>query len=158
LLIKLKFYEIFRKIFGFQFSFPYFYYEKFRIMLRPTESELEIMQVLWEHGPLTVRQVNDLLNRQRRVGYTTTLKIMQIMTDKGMLTRDTGQRSHIYSPALQPEEVQAAILDHVLRTVYRGSTSSLVLQALGNHTASRTEMEKIKALIEKLEEKDNGTH
>ena len=127
-------------------------------MLKPTDSELEVMQVLWEHGSLTVRQVNNLLNEQRRVGYTTTLKIMQIMTDKGMLNRDTGQRSHIYSPALEPEQVQSTILDHILRTVYRGSTSKLILQALGNHASSRKEIEKIKELIQKLEEQENGNH
>jgi predicted transcriptional regulator len=127
-------------------------------MLKPTDSELEVMQVLWEHGPLTVRQVNDLLNEQRRVGYTTTLKIMQIMTEKGMLTRDTGQRSHIYSPTLESEQVQNTILDHILRTVYRGSTSSLILQALGNHAASRKEIKKIKELIQKMEEEENGNH
>lgn len=137
----------------------YFYYEKIRmIMQKPTDSELEILQVLWEQGPLTVRQVNEQLNEERRVGYTTTLKIMQIMTDKGMLTRDTTARSHIYSPALQPGEVQNTILDHVLRTVFRGSTSSLVLQALGNHNTSRKEKEKIKSLIRKLEKEDDGNH
>jgi len=137
--------------------FVYICYETFRIMsLRPTESELEIMQILWELGPLTVRQVNDLLNEQRRVGYTTTLKIMQIMTDKGILTRDTDLRSHVYSPTILPDEVQTTIIDHILKTVFKGNRSSLVLQALGKHDASQEELHKIKALIDKLEEKDNG--
>lgn len=114
------------------------------------------MQVLWEKGPLTVREVNDRLNKSRRVGYTTTLKIMQIMTDKTILTRDTDNRSHIYSPALKPEEVQSSILDHVLQTVFNGNRSNLILQALGNHSASNKEMDEIRALIEKLEEKGDG--
>ena len=120
---------------------------------KPTDSELEIMQLLWEHGPLTVRQLNDKLNEDRRVGYTTTLKIMQIMTEKGMLSRNTDQRSHVYTPTLLPEEVQSNVLDHVVKTVFRGSRSSLILQALGNHSSSAEELAEIKALIEKLEDK-----
>ena len=120
---------------------------------KPTDSELEIMQLLWEHGPLTVRQLNDKLNENRRVGYTTTLKIMQIMTEKGILIRNTDQRSHVYTPTLQPEQVQSSVLDHVVKTVFRGSRSSLILQALGNHSSSAEELAEIKALIEKLEDK-----
>jgi predicted transcriptional regulator len=120
---------------------------------KPTDSELEIMQILWEHGPMTVRQVNDRLNEQRRVGYTTTLKIMQIMTEKGMLTRDTDHRSHVYTPTLQSTEVQNSIMDHVLRTVFKGDRSSLVMQALGHHRASDAELDEIRALLDKLEKK-----
>jgi predicted transcriptional regulator len=124
---------------------------------KPSESELEILQVLWEKGPLTVREVNDRLNETRRVGYTTTLKIMQIMAEKGMLERDTGQRSHVYSPTLEPEEVQSGILDHVIRTVFKGQASRLVISALGSHTTSSEEMEEIKAMIESLQKKKDGT-
>jgi len=127
------------------------------MQLKPSDSELEIMQVLWEMGSLTVREVNDLLNHERRIGYTTTLKIMQIMTEKKMLTRDTGQRSHVYSPTLNPEEVQINILDHVIKTAFRGNTSTLVLRALGNRKASAREMAEIKALIEEMENKNDGT-
>ena len=125
--------------------------------MKPTESELEILQLLWEHGPMTVRALNDLLNKQRRVGYTTSLKMMQIMNEKGMLTRDTAQRSHVYAPALQPASVQSNILDHILKTVFMGDRSKLVLQALGNHNASHEELSELKALIHKMEEKQNGT-
>ena len=121
-----------------------------------TESELEIMQILWESGPATVRQVNDRLNERRSVGYTTTLKIMQIMTHKELLTRDTENRSHVYAPTLQSAEVQSTILDHVLRTVFKGDRSNLVMQALGNQFASEKELKEIKALIKKLEEKEDG--
>jgi len=126
------------------------------MILKPTESELEIMQILWECGPLTVREVNDLLNQQRRVGYTTTLKIMQIMAEKGLLTRDTEHRSHVYTPTLQSEEVQSTILDHVLKTVFKGSRSNLVMQALGNHSVTKEEMEEIRTLIKKMEDKEDG--
>jgi len=121
--------------------------------MKPTESELEILQLLWEHGPLTVRALNDQLNKQRRVGYTTSLKMMQIMTEKGMLTRDTSHRSHVYVPALQPSSVQSNILDHVLKTVFMGDRSKLVLQALGNQHVSSEELSELKALIQKMEEK-----
>ncbi len=126
------------------------------MILKPTESELEIMQILWECGPLTVRKVNDLLNQQRRVGYTTTLKIMQIMAEKELLTRDTEHRSHVYTPTLQSEEVQSTILDHVLKTVFKGSRSNLVMQALGNHSVAKEEMEEIRLLIKKMEDKEDG--
>lgn len=125
--------------------------------MKLTESELEIIQVLWERGPLTVRLVNERLNEQRNVGYTTTLKIMQIMVDKGLLSRDTSQRSHVFTPTLSPDEVQSSVVDHILKTVFRGSSSSLVMQALGNHRISSRELEEIKRLIEKMEEKSDDT-
>ena len=120
-------------------------------MTKPTDSELEILQVLWEHGSMTVRELNDKLNDQRRVGYTTSLKMMQIMTEKGLLTRDTSLRSHIYAPALQPEDVQSNILNHVLKTVFMGDRSRMVLQAMGNQSVSREELAELRALIKKIE-------
>ena len=124
---------------------------------KPSDSELEIMQLLWEKGPLTVREVNNCLNLERRVGYTTTLKIMQIMNEKRMLTRDTGQRSHIYAPTMKSGEVQSTILDHVIKTAFRGNSSNLVLRALGQGKTTSAEMAEIKALIEEMESKENGT-
>ena len=121
-----------------------------------TEAELEVVQVLWEKGPLTVRQVNESLNDARRVGYTTTLKIMQIMTEKGLLTRDTDTRSHVYSPALRPEEVQSSAVDHLLKTVFRGDRSNLILRALGTSSPSSDELKEISELIRKFEERENG--
>ena len=120
---------------------------------KPTDSELEILQILWEFGAMTVRELNDKLNKERKVGYTTSLKMMQIMTEKGLLSRDTGQRSHVYSPLLQSEEVQFTMLEHILKTVFKGNRSNLVLQALGNQDASPEEISEIKSLIKKLEEK-----
>lgn len=126
------------------------------MLTKPSDSELEIMQILWEKGPLTVREVNDFLNIHRRVGYTTSLKIMQIMTEKKMLIRDTAQRSHIYSPTMDPGDVQTNILDHVIKTAFRGDRTKLVLSALGNKQTSPAEMEEIKALIEEMEKKNHG--
>jgi predicted transcriptional regulator len=125
--------------------------------MKPTESELEIMQILWEYGPLTVRQVNDKLNEQRKVGYTTTLKIMQIMVEKALLSRDTTHRSHVYAPAFPPEKIKSRILDHVLNTVFNGNRSSLIVQALGSHRVTGKELEEIKKAIEEMENKTNGT-
>jgi len=125
--------------------------------VKPTDAELEIMQVLWEKGPLTVREVNDHLNMHRRVGYTTTLKIMQIMIDKGLLERDTSSRSHIYKPVISPESVQSGVLDHVIRTVFQGNTSRMVLQALGNHPASPEELEEIRSMLDHIEKNKDGT-
>jgi BlaI family penicillinase repressor len=127
--------------------------KQFVEVMKPTESELEILQLLWEHGPLTVRTLNDQLNKQRRVGYTTSLKMMQIMTEKGMLTRDTSYRSHVYAPALQPASVQSNVLDHILKTVFMGDRSKLVLQALGSQNISPEELTELKAFIQKMEEK-----
>lgn len=121
--------------------------------MKPTDSELEILQLLWEHGPLTVRELNDKLNKQRRVGYTTSLKMMQIMIEKGLLTRDTALRSHVYAAAMRTEDVQSNILNHVLKTVFRGDRSKLVLQALGNHPVSNEELAELKSLIQKMEER-----
>jgi predicted transcriptional regulator len=125
--------------------------------MKPTDSELEILNLLWEHGPMTVRALNEQLNKERRVGYTTSLKIMQIMTEKGLLTRDTTQRSHIYSPSMRPEEIQSNILDHIVKTVFMGDRAKLVLQALGHKPVSQKEISDLKALIEEMEKKKDGT-
>jgi len=127
------------------------------MLIKPTDSELEILQLLWEYGPMTVREINDKLNLVRKVGYTTSLKMMQIMTDKGLLSRDTGERSHVYSPLLRSEDVQSTMLDHVLKTVFKGNRSSLVLQALGKNDASPEELSELKTWIKKLEEKENDS-
>ena len=118
---------------------------------KPTESELEILQILWEKGPSSVRDVNDELNRGREVGYTTTLKTMQIMSEKGLAERDTAKRTHIYN-AMNPQgETQSYLLGEFLQSAFRGSAKKLVLQALGNHNTTKAELDEIKSLIEKLE-------
>jgi predicted transcriptional regulator len=118
----------------------------------PTESELEILQVLWQKGPSTVRQVNDILNGKREIGYTTTLKLLQIMAEKRLVVRDTSDRVHVYAAAVEEALTQQHLLKRFVDTLFRGSASRLVMQALGNHEASAEELDEIKSLIEKIEQ------
>jgi BlaI family penicillinase repressor len=122
---------------------------------KPTQAELEILQVLWSRGPSSVREVNDILNKRREVGYTTTLKIMQIMADKGLAERDTRTRTHVYTAAVSEGDTQKQLLDRFLETAFKGSAGKLVMQALGSHEASAEELEKIKALIKKIEDEQS---
>ena len=122
--------------------------------LKPTDSELEILQVLWKLGPATVKQVNDSLNKKKETGYTTTLKLMQIMFEKGLLTREKSGRSHIYNAAYREEETQQAVLDRILESAFGGSAGKLIMQALGNKNLSKDERESIKELIDKMERKE----
>ncbi len=122
---------------------------------KPTEAELSILQILWEHGPSTVRFVNDLINQQvgedRDVGYTTTLKLMQIMAEKGLARRNTDTRVHVYEAAVSEAEVQGNLLQRFVDTTFRGSAASLVMRALGQNRASAEELAEIKRLIEQME-------
>ena len=117
----------------------------------PTESELEILQILWQHGPSSVRFVNELLNEKREVGYTTTLKIMQIMTEKNLVTRDTGSRTHVYDAVAKETDTQNSLLNKFIEKTYRGSAMKLVMQALGQKKASADDIEKLKAIIDEIE-------
>lgn len=120
--------------------------------LEPTRSELEILQVLWENGPSTVRFVNDTLNEEKRaVQYTSTLKLMQIMFDKGMLSRDESQMKHIYIPAIEEQQTKGFLLERFVDTMYKGSASSLMMQLLGNKKTSKKELEAIKELLKKMD-------
>lgn len=121
------------------------------VKFKPTESELEILSILWNKGPSTVRAVNDEMSRSKNIGYTTTLKLMQIMTEKGMVERVMDGRQHIYNAVARQEDAQVRMLDRLLVTAFGGSASKLVLQALGNHKTSEDELKEIKALIQKLE-------
>lgn len=123
---------------------------------KPTEAELEILQVLWENGPSTVRFVNDLLNKKREVGYTSTLKLMQIMYEKGLLKRNTDLRTHIYEAVHDRESIQRNLLDSFVDNVFRGSAMQLVVQALGQHKPSAEELDQIKSLIEQIEKERNS--
>lgn len=124
---------------------------------QPTESELEILQTLWQHGPCTVRFVNEELNKQREIGYTTTLKLMQIMLEKGLVSRNTESRTHIYQAVVSESHTQKQLLTKFMDKAFRGSAASLVMQALGNHKASKRELEEIKALIEQIESGQSGS-
>lgn len=117
----------------------------------PTKAELEILQVLWEFGPSTVRFVNDRLNEKREVNYTSTLKQMQILTEKGILKRDESQMKHIYIPVEAEEKTKVQLLDRFVNTLYRGSASQLMMQLLGNEKTSKAEIEEIKRLLDGMD-------
>lgn len=117
----------------------------------PTKAELEILQVLWEFGPSTVRFVNDKLNEQREVNYTSTLKQMQILTEKGILKRDESQMKHIYIPVEAEAKTKNQLLDRFVSTLYKGSASSLIMQLLGNEKTSKEDIDKIKKLLTDLD-------
>jgi BlaI family transcriptional regulator, penicillinase repressor len=117
---------------------------------KPTESELEILQVLWNEKAATVRTVHEELLKTKEAGYTTTLKLMQIMFEKGLVTRDDSNKTHIYQPAVSRENTQQQFLNKMINGLFAGSSSDLVLQALGGHNASEEELEKIQQLINQL--------
>ncbi len=118
---------------------------------RPTEAELEILQVLWERGACTVRDVHEVLHRRDGTGYTTALKMLQIMHDKGLVERDESQRAHVYRAAVSKQRTQKRFLADLVKRVFDGSPSRLVLQALGEHKASPGELRQIRALLDDLE-------
>ena len=118
--------------------------------IKPTESELEILQVLWEKGTASVRDVHEELARTKEVGYTTTLKLMQIMYEKGLVKRDATFKTHIYEPLVSRDKTQKHLLNKMIDTLFGGSPTQLVLQALGNHKASSEELEEIQQLLNNL--------
>lgn len=115
---------------------------------RPTESELAILRVLWDRGPATVRQVNDALSARRDTGYTTTLKLMQIMAEKGLVTRDERDRTHVYAARVPQDQTQRQLVTDLMDRAFGGSAAALVLQALSTHTASADELTEIQRLID----------
>ena len=121
-------------------------------MIKPTESELEILQILWTKGLATVREVHEELARTKDVGYTTTLKLMQIMHEKGIVKRDDSMRTHVYQAAVNKERTQRHLLGKMIDSLFGGSPTQLVIQALGddNHKASPEELEKIQAMLNDL--------
>ena len=124
---------------------------------KPTESELEILSILWERGASSVKEINDELNKKKEVGYTTTLKILQIMFEKNYVTREKVGRGHVYEASIKQEDTQEALLDKVLKTAFSGSASKLVMQLIGKEKTSQTEIDEIKKYLDSLEDKENGT-
>lgn len=120
--------------------------------VKPTESELEILQILWKNGTATVRDVHEELAQQKEVGYTTTLKLMQIMHEKGLVKRDESMRTHVYQAAVNKEKTQKHLLSKMIDSLFGGSSTQLVLQALGSgeRNVSAEELEEIQKLIENL--------
>jgi predicted transcriptional regulator len=113
---------------------------------------LEILQVLWQHGPSTVRFVNDQLNEQgREVNYTTTLKLMQIMAEKEILKRDESSMKHVYSPVQEEQKTKSYLLGRFVDSMYNGSASQLMMQLLGNKKPSKKELQELKNLLNKLD-------
>ena len=120
-------------------------------MSKPTEAELEVLQVLWKQGASTVKKVHEALASTKEVGYTTTLKIMQNMFEKKLVQRKPSGRSHIYEAIVSEEATQKKLLDRFLQTAFGGSAMKLVMQALGNHTATKEEIESIRKILNKQE-------
>ncbi|WP_295117241.1 BlaI/MecI/CopY family transcriptional regulator [uncultured Chitinophaga sp.] len=121
--------------------------------IKPTESELEILRILWEKGPSTVRDVHEILEQSKEAGYTTTLKLMQIMHEKGLLSRDTSAKTHVYKALVSQEKTQQQLLNKMIDTVFNGSASQLVMQALGHHHSSPEELDEIRRYLSEMEKK-----
>lgn len=118
----------------------------------PTKSELEILQILWRFGPSTVRFINDELNEQKRaVNYSSTLKLMQIMAEKGLLETDKTNMKHVYSATVEEKKTKGFLLDKFVETMYNGSNSSLMMQLLGNKKTSQKEIDEIRKMLDTLD-------
>ncbi len=122
---------------------------------KPTEAEVEILSVLWDKGPVTVREVHTELAKAREIGYTTVLKLMQIMTGKGLLLRDESQRSHVYRPKQKPEAMQRRIVRDVIAKVFSGSTEQLVLRALSSRKSTPDQIAEIRKMLDQLERENS---
>lgn len=121
---------------------------------QPTKTELNILRILWLEGASTVRDVHEALNREEKSGYTTALKMLQVMHQKGLVHRDDSQRAHVYSAAISKEEAQTSFLSDIVNRLFDGSTSQLVMQALGNSPkADKEQLARIEALLSEIEEK-----
>ncbi len=118
--------------------------------LKPTESELEILNILWDKETATVRDVHEELCKTKPGGYTTTLKLMQIMFEKGLVTRNDSNKTHIYQPAVTRKKTQKQFLDKMINTLFAGSSTELVLQALGNQKSSKDQLEEIQRYLDNL--------
>ena len=122
-------------------------------MIKPTESEMEILQILWDKGSCTVREVHEILEKNKDAGYTTTLKLMQIMHEKGLVDRDTSAKTHIYKALVSQQKTEQHLLRKMIDNVFNGSASRMVMQALGSHQASPDEIESIKRYLDELSKK-----
>ncbi|MEJ2004381.1 MAG: BlaI/MecI/CopY family transcriptional regulator [Cyclobacteriaceae bacterium] len=118
---------------------------------KPTEKELEILQVLWKEGASTVRQINDVLSESRDVGYTTTLKFLQIMHEKGLVIREKQGKTHIYSASLSESQAQQSLVKDLLDSAFKGSAMKLVMGALGSKKSSKKELDEIRKYLDELE-------
>ena len=117
----------------------------------PTEVELQILRVLWERGPSSVREVHLALEDDRDTGYSTTLKMMQVMTEKGLLLKDDSRRPQVYRPAISQEQAQTQFVDDMIQRVFGGAADKLILRAVSSRHLSREDLEQIRKLLKKLE-------
>ncbi len=121
-------------------------------MSKPTESELEILSILWEMKTASVRQIHERLSKTKDTGYTTTLKTLQIMYSKKMVSRNEANRTHIYSPSTNQKETQKSLLNNLVTTAFGGSAQKLVMQALGQEKPSKEDLDEIRAFLDQLED------
>jgi predicted transcriptional regulator len=122
--------------------------------MHPTDSELEILNILWANGPNNVRFINEKLNQKREVGYTTTLKIMQLMFEKGLITRDDSNKTHIYKSNIKEGKTKQSLLQNFVQNTFNGSMKALVVEALGEGSSSKEELDEIKRFIKSIQEKE----
>ena len=118
--------------------------------IKPTDSELEILNILWAKGPCTVREIHEVLEQNKEAGYTTSLKLLQIMHEKGLVSRDTSSKTHIYTAAIAQEKIQGQLVQRFIDNVFNGSATQLVMQALGNHKADAAELDMIREYLKKI--------
>ncbi|MCC6815354.1 MAG: BlaI/MecI/CopY family transcriptional regulator [Saprospiraceae bacterium] len=121
-------------------------------ILKPTHSEMEILQILWKNGSSSVKEVNTILGEKKPRGYTTTLKIMQIMAEKGLLSREANGKLHVYTPTISEYKTKSTVLNSMVDQVYEGAAMQMVIQALGNYRPNEDEINELKALIAKFEQ------
>jgi predicted transcriptional regulator len=122
--------------------------------MHPTDSELEILNILWANGPNNVRFINEKLNQKREVGYTTTLKIMQLMFEKGLITRDDSNKTHIYKSNIKEGKTKQSLLQNFVQNTFNGSMKALVVEALGEGSSSKEELDEIKRFIKSIQDKE----
>ena len=120
---------------------------------RPTEAEMAILRVLWDEGPSTVREVHRLINAQKETAYTTVLRFMQIMLEKGLVSRDDSARAHIFTPLVEEEEVQGNMLGHLMKVAFRNSPGSLIMRALASKETSKEELDEVRRFLDDMEDK-----
>lgn len=118
--------------------------------VKPTEGELEILNVLWLKGKATVREVHEIILQSKEAGYTTTLKLMQIMFEKGLVLRDDSAKTHIYQPNISKEATQSQFVGKMITSLFGGSSSQLVMQALGSQTPTKEELDEIQQYLNNL--------
>ena len=123
-------------------------------LVKPTESELDILSILWEKENATVKEVHEIILKNKKIGYTTTLKLMQIMNEKGLVSRDIQSKKHIYTPLINKEKLQALYLSKMIQTLFGGSSTELVLQAIEKYPHTEKGLISIASMVKQLQKKN----